>query len=104
MLNDEYSEVYLQLFYDDLDSLMNHITYSLKNPETANKLYEHIFDATDKRTKRPMTFEQIHLRNRKYPYYRICVGNFIVYYVVIGQLVEYRRVIYKRMSLNDLCV
>ena len=102
MLSDCYIEIYLQSFYDDLDSLMSHITYKLKNPEAAYKLYKDIFDATKKRTECPTSFETVKIKNRRYPYYRIYVGNFIVYYVVIDRQVEYRRVLYKRMRIREL--
>lgn len=48
------------------------------------------------------SFEQVKsLKERKYPYYRIYVDNFVIYYVVIDEgngnkIMEIRRLLYKR--------
>ena len=43
-----------------------------------------------------MSFEPIASRvDREHPYYRIYVGNYIVFYCVIGNVMELRRFIYK---------
>ena len=40
-------------------------------------------------------FETFHsLREREHPYYRIGVGNYNVFYVVIGDVMEVRRLLY----------
>ena len=42
-------------------------------------------------------FEPFHsVRERRYPYYRIPVRNFAVFYVVIGDTMEVRRILYSR--------
>ena len=45
----------------------------------------------------------ISLKERKYPYYRIYVKNFVIYYVVIDdegddKIMEVRRFLYKRQD------
>ena len=44
-------------------------------------------------------FEPYHSsRERRYPYYRIYVKNFIVFYVVIGNVMEVRRILYGKSN------
>jgi cytidylate kinase len=52
-------------------------------------------------------FEKFHSkRERKYPYYRIYVKNFVVYYVVIddenGKIMEVRRFLYNRQDRDNI--
>jgi hypothetical protein len=47
------------------------------------------------------------MRERKYPYYRIYVKNYIVFYVVIddeinGKIMEVRRLLYKRQDRDSI--
>ena len=39
---------------------------------------------------------------RRYPYYRIQVKNYTIFYVVIGNTMEVRRIIYSRRNLQNL--
>ena len=49
-----------------------------------------------KRLENPLAFEPYRsAKRREYPYYRIYVRNYVVYYVVIGNVMEVRRLIYK---------
>ena len=41
-------------------------------------------------------------RERQHPYYRIQVKNFTIFYVVIGDTMEVRRIIYSRRNLTHL--
>jgi hypothetical protein len=47
-------------------------------------------------------FEPYHSnRERQYPYYRIYVKNYIIFYVVIGDVMEVRRIVYSRRNLSE---
>lgn len=54
------------------------------------------------------SFEQYHsIKERKYPYYRIYVGSYIIYYVVIDdegedKIMEVRRFLYKGQNRTDM--
>ena len=39
-------------------------------------------------------------KERRYPYYRIPVKNYTIFYVVIGDTMEIRRIIYSRRDLD----
>ena len=51
----------------------------------------------------PLSFEQFKSKkNRKDTYYRIYVGNYTVFYVVIDDVMEVRRLIYGKRDLDKL--
>ena len=46
-------------------------------------------------------FEQYHsAKERRYPYYRITVRNYTIFYVVIDDVIEVRRIIYSRRDIK----
>ncbi len=48
------------------------------------------------------SFEPYHsARERKYLYYRIYIGNYVVYYVVIDDVMEVRRILYNKRNEKD---
>ncbi|MFR2490507.1 MAG: type II toxin-antitoxin system RelE/ParE family toxin, partial [Coprococcus comes] len=67
-----------------------------KNEDAAHRLVDDIESAILKRLENPLAFEPYRsAKRREYPYYRIYVRNYVVYYVVIGNVMEVRRLIYK---------
>lgn len=86
---------YLPRFEENLNEIVNYITFKLHNPESAMKLVKKMEKAIEERLKCPLSFEPFQSnRKRQNPYYRIFVDNFTVYYVVIHDLIEVRRVLY----------
>ncbi len=92
---------YLPLFYEDVAEKVDYITFHLKNPDAANKLLDDVETAILERLPECEAFEQYHSKKeRRYPYYRIYVNNFVIYYVVIddegdNKIMEIRRFLYK---------
>ena len=96
MENKSYQLRYLPIFETDLLSTVNYITNILKNDDAALRLVDDIESAILKRLENPLAFEPYRsAKMREYPYYRIYVRNYVVYYVVIGNVMEIRRLIYK---------
>ena len=94
-----YRVSYLPLFYDDLLSAAEYISVVLKNTQAANKLVNNVEEAILNRLPIADKFEKYHsAKERKYPYYRIYVGNYVVYYVVIEteteKIMEVRRLLH----------
>ena len=91
-----YELQYLPLFYDDLLATVKYLSEVLHNPKAANKLIDDVENAILNRLPNAEAFEPFHsLKERRYPYYRIYVNNYIVYYVVIEQRIrEVRRLLY----------
>ncbi|HIR14009.1 MAG TPA: type II toxin-antitoxin system RelE/ParE family toxin [Candidatus Choladousia intestinavium] len=96
MENKKYKLCYLPLFEKDLMRTVSYITNVLKNPDAAEKLANDVETAILERLNYPLAFEPYSsAKKRKYPYYRIYVRNYVVYYVVIGDIMEVRRFLYK---------
>jgi toxin ParE1/3/4 len=110
MVQKQYRLNYLPLFYDDLLEAVNYIVLKLKNEEAAEELLNLTEKAIKERLATPEFFEKFEsMKERKYPYYRIYVKNFIIYYVVIPDekdrnvaIVEVRRFLYNRRNLEKL--
>ena len=93
----------LPLFEDDLNEIVDYITYRLRNPAAAEGLIDEVEKAINERLDCAEAFEPYHSnRERKHPYYRIQVKNFTIFYVVIGDTMEVRRIIYSKRDLKNL--
>lgn len=86
---------YLPLFEQDLRGATTYIANVLKNEDAALRLIDDVEAAILQRLNNPVAFEPFHSqKERDYPYYRIYVRNYVVYYVVIGDVMEVRRFMY----------
>lgn len=100
MKNEKYKLRYLPLFEQDLIQTISYITNVLKNTDAAEKLVNDIEDAIQERLEYPLAFEPFPSKKRDYPYYRIYVRNYVIYYVVIGDVMEARRFLYGARDTN----
>lgn len=86
---------YLPIFRENLLEAVSYIRETLQNPIAANNFVDDVEEAILTRSKNPESFEQYNsLKERKYPYYRIYVKNFVIYYAVIPskpKIMEIRR-------------
>ena len=108
MLSKKYRLSYLPLFYGDLDEKITYIAEVRKNPKAANDLLDKVEAAIMERLPVAESFEPYHsVRERKYPYYRIYVDNYVIYYVVISDnpddlIMEVRRFLYNGQNRDKL--
>ena len=108
MLSKKYRLSYLPLFYEDLDEKVTYIVERLKNPKAANDLLDKVEAAIMERLPVAESFEPYRsVRVRRYAYYRFCVDNFIIYYVVIDDdpndlIMEVRRFLYNRQNRESM--
>ncbi len=80
-----------------------YISSDLQNPTAAKKLIDITEQAILNRLDNPLSFQPIHSkRERKYPYYRINVKNYAVFYVVIDDVMEVRRFLYSRRDIQSI--
>lgn len=100
MKNEKYKLRYLPLFEQDLIQTVSYITNVLKNTDAAEKLVNDIEDAIQERLEYPLAFEPFPSKKRDYPYYRIYMRNYVIYYVVIGDVMEVRRFLYGARDAN----
>lgn len=108
MLNRKYSLRYLPIFYEDLDEKLSYIAGRLGNPQAANDLLDKVETAILERLPVAESFEPYHsVKQHRYPYYRIYVDNFTIFYVVIDDepeapIMEVRRFFYKGQNQRKL--
>ena len=101
MPDNEYQLRYLPKYEDDLNEIIDYIVLNLKNPTSANRLVDKIESSIKERLHFPISFEPYQsVKKRKYPYYRIYVDNFTIFYVVIGDIMEIRRILYSRRDMT----
>ena len=98
---------YLPLFYEDMYEKVTYIREKLLNPEAADDLIDVVEKAILDRLPNCESFEPYHsVKEREYPYYRIYVKNFTVYYVVIHiddrKIMEVRRFLYNRQDRDRI--
>ena len=107
MQNEEYSLRYLPIFYDDLSEAVEYIANNLHSKQAALNLVNAVEKAILDRLPIAEAFEKYpSVRERRYPYYRIYVKNFIVFYVVIKDegalsIMEVRRLLYKKKNYKE---
>ena len=106
MADVKYELRYLPLFYDDLEEHVMYIADVLGNLRVANNLLNEVEKAILGRLPKAEAYEQYHsIKYRDYPYYRIYVKNYVIYYVVIPQeknkkIMEVRRILHARQDRN----
>ncbi|MCD8105768.1 MAG: type II toxin-antitoxin system RelE/ParE family toxin [Lachnospiraceae bacterium] len=103
MANESFQLRYLPLFEQDLLGTVDYITNVLQNEDAAQKLIDDVETAILKRLDNPFSFEPYHsAKKREYPYYRIYVRNYTIFYVVIGNVMEVRRLIYNARNIDSI--
>ncbi|MCM1251688.1 MAG: type II toxin-antitoxin system RelE/ParE family toxin [Clostridium sp.] len=108
MLGKKYRLRYLPLFYEELQAKVMYIVETLGNVQAANDLLDKVESAILERLPIAEAFEQYHsIQERQYPYYRIYVDNYVIYYVVIKDnpddlIMEVRRFLYSGQNRDKL--
>ena len=108
MLNQKYTLRYLPLFDEELESAVLYIALKKKNPKAAQDLLDNVEKAIiDRLENNPEGYEKVPSRKKRdYPYYRIYVGDYIVYYVVIPEgderVMEVRRFVHTLQNREDI--
>ncbi len=92
-----YKLTFLPLFEEDLNEIVDYIAHRLQNPLAAERLVDDVEAAIRERISCPEAFEPYpSSKERVHPYYKLQVRNFTVFYVVIGDTMEVRRILYSR--------
>ena len=108
MADTKYKLRYLPLFYEDLEQKVVYIAEELHNQQAANELLDAVENAILERLPVAESFEIYYaIRERKYPYYRIYVKNYVIWYVVIDdeskdKIIEVWRLLYNKQNQNKL--
>lgn len=101
MIKSPYKVKYLPLFEQDFTATIQYISHALNNPTAALDLIDRVEEAILARTYAPLPFEPYYsLKDRAHTYYRIYVGNYIIFYTVIDDTMEVRRFLYGAQDLE----
>ena len=99
----KYTLRYLPLAEQDLSEIVNYIQNNLENPIAAENTLSKIEAAILERFESPESFAVWQSKKqRPYPYRKINVGNYTVWYVVIDHIMEVRRILYSRRDEENL--
>ena len=99
----KYTLRYLPLAKQDLSEIVNYIQNNLENPIAAENTLSKIEAAILERLESPEFFAVWQSKKqRPYPYRKINVGNYTVWYVVIDHIMEVRRILYSRRDEETL--
>lgn len=102
-MENKYTIKYLPKFKQELRKILKYIKEDLENEKAALDLVNKVDKAIIKRSFNPTAFQEYHsLKERKCKWYRIYVGNYIIFYVVIDNIMEVRRILYKRRNLEKM--
>ncbi len=98
-----YSVRYLPLFWEDLSDAASYIAFELNNPLAAERLVDSVEAGIFEHLKNPMMAATYRTtRDRPLPYYWFAVGNYMAFYVVIDDVVEMRRFLYKARNIEAM--
>jgi len=99
----QYRLQYLPLFWGDLERAVFYVRDVLKNPAAAERLLDRTEEAILEHAKAP-TIAKVYktTRNRPLPYHWFAVGNYMVFYVVMDDVMEVRRFIYGARDLTKM--
>lgn len=94
---------YLPLFWDDLNSAVSYIADELAAPQAAEKLLDAVEAGILAHCENP-EMASIYKNSYKHPdtYYWFEVGNYMVFYVVQGHVMEVRRFLYGARDLTKM--
>lgn len=102
-MNKKHEIRYSELFYKDLNSILNYIKYELDNIVAANNLFDEVIREIYNRSYNPDLYERYYSNNkRKDTYYRIYIKKYIIFYIVKNNTMEVRRMLYSRQNLKDI--
>lgn len=91
----------LPMFERDLNGIVDYIAFHLKSLQAAEDFVEEVEKAIYKRLDSAETFAPYpSAKKRKHCYYGIRVKNYIIFYVVIGDVMEVRRILYQKRNLE----
>ncbi len=101
--NKNYKLSILPLFEEDLNGIVDYISGTLKNPQAASNLVDAVEKAIYERLPDAESFKVYEsTKQREHDYYTIQVKNYTIFYVVIDDVMEVRRIIYSRRDMDSL--
>jgi Plasmid stabilization system protein len=101
-MKNKYKKTALLRFEKDLEEILDYIAFNLENPAVAIYLLDEIEEAIDKRLLNPLAFQKYYPKGVNVPHYCIRVKNYVIYYIVIGDEMELRRIFHNQRNRDNL--
>lgn len=103
MESKKYAITYLSNFISQFNNILYYITYKLQNKIAAENLYNEVVKQIEKRSENPEDFEIFKkTKNEKVNWYRIQVKRYTIFYIVIDNTMEVRRIYYSKRNFKKL--
>ena len=94
---------YLPSFYQELNAIVDYITYTLEAPQAANNLIDELENAINNLKDFPLAHRLYRPIKPLPTEYRILpVKNYYVFYIILNDIIEIHRIIYKKRDLSQL--
>lgn len=103
MENKKYEIRYLPTFISQFNNILHYITYELRNKIAADNFYKEVVKQIEIRSESPTSYEIFKtIKDEKVKYYKINVKNYTIFYVVIDNVMEIRRIYYSQRNFKNL--
>lgn len=97
MEKNKYTIRYLPTFISQFNNILYHITYELNNKIAANNLYKEVIYKIEERSFYPDSYKVFRkAKEKNINWYKIQVKRYTVFYVVKDNIMEVRRIYYRR--------
>jgi len=94
---------YLPSFQQELNTIVEYITLTLEAPKAASNLLDELEKAIHNLRDFPLAHRLYRpIRPIATEYRVLTVKNYLVFYVVLGEIIEIHRIIYKKRNLSQL--
>jgi addiction module RelE/StbE family toxin len=94
---------YLPSFQQELNAIVDYITFILEAPQAASNLLDELERSINDLKIFPLAHRLYHpIRPIPTEYRVLTVKNYLVFYVVLGETIEIHRIIYKKRNLSQL--
>jgi len=95
--------VYLPSFQQDLDAIIDYITYTLEAPRAASNLLDELENSINDLRMFPLAHRVYRPIKPITAEYRVLtIKNYLVFYVALEKTIEIHRIIYKKRNLSQL--
>lgn len=102
-MENKYIIKYSSTFITQFNNILKYIIHKLQNKIAAENFYNKVINEIEKRSNNPEAYEKyISNRKRKNLYYRIYVKNYTIFYTIINDTMQVRRILYSKRNFKKM--
>lgn len=103
MENKKYEIKYFPDFIEQFNNILYYMKYELKNKIVAENFYKEVIKQIEKRSEAPESYEVFYTTKKyKNKIYKINIKNYTVFYSVVDNILEVRKIYYSRRNFDKL--